>query len=72
MKKVDCLAKTLQIQRTNFEKLWEQIVKEKDNFNIDEPVLPRKRKVPLKLGGSKINFFRIHLKNYTDVYIMKS
>lgn len=57
LKKIDCLARTLQTQRTNYETLWEQIVNEKDNFNIDEPVLPRKKKVPLKLGGSKNQFF---------------
>lgn len=53
MKKINCLIETLQTQRNNFENLWEQIDTEKNNFNIEEPVLPRKRKLPLKLGGSK-------------------
>ena len=40
-----------------FDSFWEDVLQLASQLDIDEPVLPRKRRVPAKLGGGKSHCF---------------
>lgn len=62
---IDYLKKS---QATSFEAIWKDAEIVGKQLDIDDPVLPRKRKVPAKLGGGDINYELTPKTHYLNIY----
>ena len=49
--------------RETFQEIWQRICEDTDQLGIDKPSLPRKRKIPIKLGGGGTDEF-IYVESY--------
>lgn len=63
--------KSIETQREerNFEDLWQEVVEQSSKLNLDDPVLPRMKKIPKRLDeGSDPHQFRCPKERYRQIF----